>query len=66
MVRTVPPFATAGFVRMIERAAKAAGLGSPSPHAPSCVRFALANAGQDTHALQAYLGHQGFLAQAPR
>jgi type 1 fimbriae regulatory protein FimB/type 1 fimbriae regulatory protein FimE len=54
------PFTTAGFARMMERAATGAGL-SLKVH-PHMLRhacgFALANAGQDTRAVQAYLGHR--------
>jgi type 1 fimbriae regulatory protein FimB/type 1 fimbriae regulatory protein FimE len=54
------PFTTAGFARMIERAATAAGLGLKAhPHMlRHACGFALANAGHDTRALQAYLGHK--------
>jgi type 1 fimbriae regulatory protein FimB/type 1 fimbriae regulatory protein FimE len=54
------PFTTAGFARMIERVAKAAGLGLKAhPHMlRHACGFALANAGHDTRALQAYLGHR--------
>ncbi len=54
------PFTTAGFARMIERAAAAAGLGlKVHPHMlRHACGFALANAGHDTRALQAYLGHR--------
>src|SRR5262245_7715721 len=54
------PFTTAGFARMMERAATVAGLKlKVHPHMlrHSC-GFALANAGHDTRALQAYLGHR--------
>jgi integrase len=53
------PFTTAGFARMVERAAVAAGLGLKAhPHMlRHACGFALANAGHDTRALQAYLGH---------
>jgi len=53
------PFTTAGFARMIERAGKSAGLGlKVHPHMlRHACGFALANAGHDTRALQAYLGH---------
>jgi type 1 fimbriae regulatory protein FimB/type 1 fimbriae regulatory protein FimE len=54
------PFTTAGFARMVERAARAAGL--PFKAHPHMLRhacgFALANKGHDTRALQAYLGHK--------
>jgi type 1 fimbriae regulatory protein FimB/type 1 fimbriae regulatory protein FimE len=54
------PFTTAGLARMIERAAKAAGLAlKVHPHMlRHACGFALANAGHDTRAVQAYLGHK--------
>jgi|SRR5215470_4798084 len=54
------PFATAGFARMIERAAKSAKLRlKVHPHMlRHACGYALANAGHDTRALQAYLGHR--------
>jgi integrase len=54
------PFTTAGFARMVERAGEAAGLGFKAhPHMlRHACGFALANAGHDTRALQAYLGHK--------
>ncbi len=54
------PFTTAGFARMIERAAKSAGLGlKVHPHMlRHACGYALANAGHDTRSLQAYLGHR--------
>jgi type 1 fimbriae regulatory protein FimB/type 1 fimbriae regulatory protein FimE len=54
------PFTTAGFARMVERAAGAAGLTlKVHPHMlRHACGFALANAGHDTRALQAYLGHR--------
>jgi integrase len=55
------PLSTAGFARMLERAADAAGLSGLRIH-PHMLRhacgFALANAGHDTRAIQAYLGHR--------
>jgi type 1 fimbriae regulatory protein FimB/type 1 fimbriae regulatory protein FimE len=54
------PFTTAGFARMLERAGETAGLGfkaHPQMLQHAC-GFALANAGHDTRALQAYLGHK--------
>jgi integrase len=54
------PFTTAGFARMMERAATSADLKlKVHPHMlrHSC-GFALANAGHDTRAIQAYLGHK--------
>ena len=54
------PLTTAGFARMIERAASAAGLGlKVHPHMlRHACGYALANKGHDTRALQAYLGHR--------
>jgi type 1 fimbriae regulatory protein FimB/type 1 fimbriae regulatory protein FimE len=54
------PFTTAGFARMMERAASAAALGLKAhPHMlRHACGFALANAGHDTRAVQAYLGHK--------
>jgi integrase len=54
------PFATAGFAKMIERAGTAAGFDFKAhPHMlRHACGFALANAGHDTRALQAYLGHK--------
>jgi site-specific recombinase XerD len=54
------PFTTAGFARMVERASKSASLGLKAhPHMlRHACGFALANAGHDTRALQAYLGHR--------
>jgi site-specific recombinase XerD len=53
------PLTTAGFARMMGRAA-AAGLGlRVHPHMlRHACGFALANAGHDTRAIQAYLGHR--------
>ena len=53
------PLSAPGFSRMVERAGRAAGLGI-KVHAHMlrhACGFALANAGHDTRALQAYLGH---------
>ena len=54
------PFSTAGFARMMERVGLAAGLGlKVHPHMlRHACGFALANKGQDTRALQAFLGHK--------
>ena len=54
------PFTTAGFARMLERAAEAAGLKiKVHPHMlRHACGFKLANDGVDTRALQAYLGHK--------
>jgi len=54
------PMSPAGFARMIERAAQAAGLTELKPH-PHCLRhacgYALASRGTDTRTIQAWLGH---------
>jgi type 1 fimbriae regulatory protein FimB/type 1 fimbriae regulatory protein FimE len=54
------PFSTAGFARMLERAAEAAGIEiRVHPHMlRHACGYTLANAGHDTRALQAYLGHK--------
>jgi integrase len=54
------PFTTAGFARMIERAAGSAGLDIKAhPHMlRHACGYALANKGYDTRGLQAYLGHR--------
>ena len=54
------PFTTAGFAKLVERAGKAAGLAFKAhPHMlRHACGYALANAGHDTRALQAYLGHR--------
>src|SRR5262249_24811065 len=54
------PFTTAGFAKLIERAGIAAKLGFKAhPHMlRHACGYALANAGHDTRALQAYLGHK--------
>jgi type 1 fimbriae regulatory protein FimB/type 1 fimbriae regulatory protein FimE len=54
------PFTTAGFARMVQRGAARAGLGLKAhPHMlRHACGFALANAGHDTRAVQAYLGHK--------
>jgi type 1 fimbriae regulatory protein FimB/type 1 fimbriae regulatory protein FimE len=54
------PFTTAGFARMIERAAEAAKLKIKAhPHMlRHACGFKLANDGVDTRTLQAYLGHR--------
>jgi type 1 fimbriae regulatory protein FimB/type 1 fimbriae regulatory protein FimE len=54
------PFTTAGFARMVERAGIEAKLGfKVHPHMlRHACGYALANRGQDTRALQAYLGHK--------
>jgi site-specific recombinase XerD len=58
--RASSPFTTAAFARMMERAGAEAGLGfkvHPRMLRHAC-GIALANAGHDTRALQAYLGHR--------
>jgi site-specific recombinase XerD len=54
------PFSPAGFAKLIERAGAAAGLAFKAhPHMlRHACGYALANAGHDTRALQAYLGHR--------
>ena len=54
------PFTTAGFARMIERAAESADLDIKAhPHMlRHACGYALANRGFDTRGLQAYLGHR--------
>jgi integrase len=54
------PFTTAGFARMLERAAAEAKIKiKVHPHMlRHACGFALANAGHDTRSLQAYLGHR--------
>jgi integrase len=54
------PFSTAGFAKMVERASAEAGFDFKAhPHMlRHACGFALANAGHDTRALQAYLGHR--------
>lgn len=54
------PFTTAGFARMIERLGEAADLALKlHPHMlRHACGFKLANDGQDTRSLQAYLGHR--------
>jgi integrase len=54
------PFTTAGFARIVAAATRRAGLkikAHPHMFRHAC-GFALANAGHDTRALQAYLGHK--------
>jgi integrase len=55
------PMTTAGFARILARAAPAAGLDGLRPH-PHMLRHAcgykLANDGVDTRSIQAYLGHR--------
>jgi site-specific recombinase XerD len=59
-------FATAGFARMIERAAASAGLelkAHPHKLRHAC-GYALANKGHDTRAIQAWLGHRSITSTA--
>jgi site-specific recombinase XerD len=60
------PFTTAGFARMIERAAAAAGLDLKAhPHMlRHACGYALANKGHDTRAIQAWLGHRSITSTA--
>jgi type 1 fimbriae regulatory protein FimB/type 1 fimbriae regulatory protein FimE len=55
------PLSTAGFARMLERAADGAGLSGLRVH-PHMLRhacgYALSNKGIETRAIQAYLGHR--------
>jgi len=54
------PFTTSGFAKLVERGGQQAKLSFPiHPHMlRHACGFALANAGHDTRALQAYLGHK--------
>jgi type 1 fimbriae regulatory protein FimB/type 1 fimbriae regulatory protein FimE len=60
------PFTTAGFARMLERTAAAAGLGIKAH--PHMLRhgcgYALANRGHDTRAIQGWLGHRSITSTA--
>jgi site-specific recombinase XerD len=60
------PFTTAGFARMIERAAVAAGLELKAhPHMlRHACGYALANKGHDTRAIQGWLGHRSITSTA--
>jgi site-specific recombinase XerD len=63
------PFTTAGFARMIERAAAGAGLDLKAhPHMlRHACGYALANKGHDTHdtrAIQGWLGHRSITSTA--
>jgi integrase len=60
------PFTTAGFARMIERAATSAGLDLKAhPHMlRHACGYALANKGHDTRAIQAWLGHRSITSTA--
>jgi site-specific recombinase XerD len=59
-------FTTAGFARMIERVAAAAGLELKAhPHMPRhACGYALANKGHDTRAIQGSLGHRSITSTA--
>jgi integrase len=60
------PFTTAGFARMIERAADGAGLELKAhPHMlRHACGYALANKGHDTRAIQGWLGHRSITSTA--
>jgi site-specific recombinase XerD len=60
------PFTTAGFARMIERAAASACLELKAhPHMlRHACGYALANKGHDTRAIQAWLGHRSITSTA--
>jgi site-specific recombinase XerD len=60
------PFTTAGFARMIERTAAAAGLElKVHPHMlRHACGYALANKGHDTRAIQGWLGHRSITSTA--
>jgi site-specific recombinase XerD len=60
------PFTTAGFARMLGRAAAAAGLGiKVHPHMlRHACGYALANKGHDTRAIQGWLGHRSITSTA--
>jgi integrase len=60
------PFTTAGFARMIERAAEGAGLELKAhPHMlRHACGYALANKGHDTRAIQGWLGHRSITSTA--
>jgi site-specific recombinase XerD len=60
------PFTTAGFARMIERAAAGAGLEIKAhPHMlRHACGYALANKGHDTRAIQGWLGHRSITSTA--
>jgi integrase len=60
------PFTTAGFARMVERAAASAGLDLKAhPHMlRHACGYALANKGHDTRAIQGWLGHRSITSTA--
>jgi integrase len=60
------PFTTAGFARMLERAAATARLGIKAhPHMlRHACGYALANKGHDTRAIQGWLGHRSITSTA--
>jgi hypothetical protein len=60
------PFTTAGFARMIERAAAGAGLERKAhPHIlRRACGYALANKGHDTRAIRGWLGHRSITSTA--
>jgi site-specific recombinase XerD len=59
-------FTTAGFARMIQRAASGAGLELKAhPHMlRHACGYALANKGHDTQAIQGWLGHRSITSTA--
>jgi integrase len=60
------PFTTAGFARMVERAAATAGMELKAhPHMlRHACGYALANKGHDTRAIQGWLGHRSITSTA--
>jgi type 1 fimbriae regulatory protein FimB/type 1 fimbriae regulatory protein FimE len=60
------PFTTAGFARLVERAAIGAGLELKAhPHMlRHACGYALANKGHDTRAIQGWLGHRSITSTA--
>jgi site-specific recombinase XerD len=59
------PFTTAGFARMIERAAASALELKAHPHMlRHACGYALANKGHDTQAIQGWLGHRSITSTA--
>jgi site-specific recombinase XerD len=64
--RAGSPLTSAGFARMIERAAAGGGLeikAHPRMLRRAC-GYALANKGHDTRAIQGWLGHRSFISTA--
>jgi integrase len=58
------PFTTAGFARMIERAAAGLELKAHPHMLRHACGYALANKGHDTRAIQAWLGHRSITSTA--